>query len=353
MLRLALLFALALVVRESVTVVASPPAVYEPRLFSASDLLQYHHHSSSSSSSADFASVLQTTGILQISLEEDLSLDFEHILERFCQCAPALSSTYSSQSKADHHHHDDDPIALVQRVTLADGQTTRTTLGSATIGRQPLPLPKELQVTCGSDVVQELETLRDQVAVAANAFQVALDALLLQEQRPKQMKQALLKTSYGTSYSTIQEITHAANHLEHFHVYSKPPRLSTAEEEHNVSTSSSSSPVVLEWHTDAGLFLAFVPGQNCEQGASSDIEHSSSFWIVDPSDQQEKPVQFHPRAVVVMLGVGAEHWLQTNVPLRATKHAVRMQPGQVRAWYGMSKLQTAQNKRVLLPWSFS
>ncbi|KAL7580497.1 hypothetical protein ACA910_003628 [Epithemia clementina (nom. ined.)] len=38
-----------------------------------------------------------------------------------------------------------------------------------------------------------------------------------------------------------------------------------------------------------------------------------------------------------MLGAGAEHWVSTlpHMKLKATRHAVQMQPSQVRAWYGM------------------
>ena len=41
-----------------------------------------------------------------------------------------------------------------------------------------------------------------------------------------------------------------------------------------------------------------------------------------------------------MLGAGAQHWLDTSnrQSLKATRHAVHMQPGESRAWFGMMHL---------------
>ena len=71
---------------------------------------------------------------------------------------------------------------------LQDGVTTRITLATATVGTTPLPLPV--------GEVGELETLRDQVATASNAFVKALDRLLRGSSN-----QPLLRTTQGVAYS--------------------------------------------------------------------------------------------------------------------------------------------------------
>jgi hypothetical protein len=254
---------------------------------------------------------------LQISLPET---DEDHhnyaALESLCACASVLPSVQGTE-----------------HVTLSDGRTTRTTLGSKTIGRQPLPLPESLNQVCGTDAAAAMEQARDRVALAGDAFQTALDQLLLLSKAGRRSNaQPLMKNYYGWTYSSVQQVTEAANHLEHFHVYSKY-------DEQGVTANNESDDLpVLEWHTDAGLFLAFLPAQDCGGGAFQAAARDGSFHILDPADDfRSKPVRFDPNSIVVMLGAGAEHWLQTDLELKATRHAVQMRPGQSRAWYGMSK----------------
>jgi len=188
-------------------------------------------------------------------------------------------------------------------VLLQDGVTTRTTWATATVGTTPLPLGTE---------AEELDALRDQVALASNAFVKALDRLLSIADKDD-VDTPLLRTDRGVQYSSIESIVKASVHLEHFHLYEKGDTTSNEE--------------TLEWHTDAGLFLAFVPACNCRGGE----EHDSSLWV------DNSPVVFPPNTIAIMLGTGAENWLQTHLTLRATRHAVKMNAGDLRAWYGMSK----------------
>jgi hypothetical protein len=233
----------------------------------------------------DFAEALSTSGLLAIH-----SNDFDtSALEIVCQKSWEVS------------------------VLLPDGVTTRTTLATATVGTTPLPLLLDADHHDNDSSLSSLEGLRDVVSTASNAFVQALDRLLLSDK-------AILQTSRGVTYSSVSSIVKASVHLEHFHLYSNAE--SREGEEDNARTDSS----VLDWHTDAGLFLAFVPGINCN-GDSSD----TSLWV------DGSPVTFPPNTIGIMLGSGAEHWLHTTVPLRATRHAVKMRPGDLRAWYGMSK----------------
>jgi hypothetical protein len=118
----------------------------------------------------------------------------------------------------------------------------------------------------------------------------------------------------------------ASQNLEHFHVYSKQ------EEEDAIDQSNHGESSVLDVHTDAGLFLAFVPGMRCN-GA----DDSSDFYV--SVNGSIKKAVFPPGSIGIMLGMGAERWLQTPLPLRATRHAVKMESGQRRAWYGLSTYQ--------------
>ena len=119
-----------------------------------------------------------------------------------------------------------------------------------------------------------------------------------------------------------------ANHLEHFHVYNKEPEVGSFELVGN-------TPDTLQWHTDAGLFLAFVPGVTC--GKDGDTP-DTSFWVMDPATRRPARAVFPRGSIAIMMGVGAEHWMDTpGLALKATKHAVKMKHGITRAWYGMSK----------------
>jgi len=90
---------------------------------------------------------------------------------------------------------------------------------------------------------------------------------------------------------------------------------------------------VLDTHIDAGLFLSFVPSMSCN---SDDV--SSSFMV--QVDGKLQTVKFPSNSIIIMLGIGAEHWLQnirigsTSAKLVATKHAVQMNYDSMRSWYG-------------------
>ena len=267
--------------------------------------------------SEEFAAILRTTGLLTI--EMPLSLSFNDMyrhsaLDGLCRC-------------------DKNQLLMVENsdtALLDDGTTIRTTVATATAGKTPRPLPATLSQHCGLDTVTSMEQLRDQVAGAAEAFVRALDRLILGEEGNSEYNNpatvALLHDSRGRSYDRVASILNAANHLEHFHVYSKKTAV--------VQSPTSSS---LDWHTDAGLFLAFAPALDCRASATAiDDVNDVSFWYKDEHGKSTRAV-FQPNSIAIMLGAGAEHWLHSPVPLKATRHAVAMNEGDERAWYGMSK----------------
>ena len=266
--------------------------------------------------SDELATVLRTTGILAVVPDEteipSLTHHRETALDGLCHCQPALADSATSEGVVEQGPLIDDP------------QTWRTTVATATTGTTPLPLPQDkLSDLCGPETFQAMEALRDDVFVVTQAFVGALDRLLAGAPKP------LLRHKYQGGYDTVSDIQGAANHLEHFHIYSKHQKQDQQDNrEGEVRKTELQDPSTLQWHTDAGLFLAFVPARDCHD--SSQVDDS----FVLPNGQQ---AQFPPNAIVVMLGAGAQHWLQTGpLALQATRHAVQMQPGQVRAWYGMS-----------------
>eukprot|EP00980_Cylindrotheca_fusiformis_P019611 scaffold6805_cov124-Cylindrotheca_fusiformis.AAC.2 len=159
-----------------------------------------------------------------------------------------------------------------------------------------------------------MDALRGEVAEASRVFLEALDGLV-GDSRP------ILGNSYGGSYQSVSSVVQAASNLEHFHVYTKKE-----------SASNSIQPA-LRVHTDAGLFLAFVPAMDCA-GDSDD----RSFYVKDAQGILQQAI-FPRNSVAIMLGAGAQHWLATSdISLKATQHSVQMEAGARRAWYGLMSL---------------
>lgn len=278
-------------------------------LFSLDELRSAENH-------ARLSTILTTTGLLSVAVDQ---LDTHTALEGLCHC-PLL---HAPQMSSNDHFGIDSAL-------LSDGGTVRHTLATATVGNRPLPLPSELEHVCGVDTLQQLENLRDVVAMASSAFVQALDRLLLGSScgsTTTSPKMPLLKDIYGKTYQTISSIVTSANHLEHFHLYDKK----------STSTNGGGGGVedsTLDWHTDAGLFLAFVPGHVCGQFDADD-----SFWFQNETGEKIQ-ASFAPNSIVLMLGGGAQHWLKTTLSLKlqATHHALRMKGENTqRAWYGMSE----------------
>jgi hypothetical protein len=269
----------------------------------------------SGSRANDLLNILTTTGLFSVVVETKkdqsaLATVRQSAFNGLCACLP------------------NDPKILtrvpgVDAALLADG-TTRTTLATATVGTTPLSLPvKELQEAgCGLATLQAMDTLRDQVAWVSHKFQQALDKVILKKMKEEDQDGVLLERTDGTTFMTLSSIVKAAQNLEHFHVYAKSS-------ESLVSTPS------LDIHTDAGLYLAFVPGMSCDSGNQDD----SNDFFVRATDGLLHRARFRQGSVGIMMGAGAENWLRLppTVSLRATRHAVSMNAGNTRAWYGMSK----------------
>ncbi|KAG7338660.1 Ctr copper transporter family protein [Nitzschia inconspicua] len=309
---------------------------------------------------------LSSTGILAVRLED---LNQQHYaqnrhaaLQGLCEC---------------HDHPNFLQLEQTRSLLLQDDATHRISVGTATVGMShPLPLPNDLEAVCGPQTLDAMEGLRDAVASVSEAFVSALGDLI--EEYTHASVPLLQDKHGGKRYDTLSSIVQSANHLEHFHVYSKEM---SRNDSHQDSKDETMAP--WEWHTDAGLFLVFVPAMNCLQENAQD----SSFWY---RNAQGDPIQARfdgSTTAIVMLGQGAEDWLNlaaapdyvggdSKLRLKATVHSVRWDSPtpfsqgrspssslyqQQRSWYGMMYLvpetamihgiRTLKDVRSSLSWS--
>lgn len=271
-------------------------------------------------------------------------------LGHLCDCPTFRSSSSSATSngaitfeEALNSHPKD-----LQQINLQDG-TVRRTLASATVGfddndagegphhATALELPSWVKDTCGQDAYNSFEDLRDVVAGVVDMFVERLD----QE-----------KTKGVHNDPSYRQILSDANHLEHFHVYTKSNRYGGDRKEEKMLQKNEGKQInnddgkgrigsdnkvsTLDYHTDAGFFLSFVPAMNCHSSKTD----NSSFFLKG----QKEPVTFEEDEVVIMLGAGAQYWLPShdkNVreeQFLAASHALRLLPDTHRTWYGKMHL---------------
>ena len=323
-----------------------------------------------------FEETLGTTGLMAIRVpisanmnnnnDNDSSNFVVHTRQTLCQCSDKIDSGN---------------ISGADQIILKDGLTIRSTIATATQGiDSPLELPgHEIQQVCGTplkslnkgDAVEDMEEVRDLVShIVSTAFLPALDHSLSMDepQANSPPPPPLLTTKLGLEYNSVADIVKDATHLEHFHIYDKTTynidsSIDTRIHPHINEYNAVPIDPALDWHTDAGLFLAFLPGTSCHGPTTSlnenEEDNNDSFRILKPEANNrnmgggvEMSVQF-PKAnpgeviVAIMLGAGAEHWLypnskhndnnDTTFQLRATRHAVKMRQGEKRVWYGKSK----------------
>ena len=262
----------------------------------------------------DLFEILTTTGLFAVRVPAN---EPGNLLSGLCKCTDSIGPEI----------HGGD------RRLLADGLTSRSTIATATKGTdQPLPLPEhDIKKLCGVDTYSALERARDYVShVTSDAFIPTLDRLITGSSGNS--SDPILTGKHGNGYSSISSIVADAVNLEHFHLYSK--KTSESKEERAAIDEA------LDWHTDGGLFLTFLPGQSCNYGDKDDSFHLK----LHGSNIEVKavfPEQLNGEVIVaIMLGAGAERWLDTpeSLRLRATRHAVKMRGGDERAWYGMMHL---------------
>jgi hypothetical protein len=296
------------------------------------DLLELRHLSASDDHQESLRYVLRDTGLLSISVTNSPSAAAIRTIRQVARAT--ICSCLRSDDNSAH-------ARTVSGGILADG-TRRTTLATATIGSSPIPLLWKEQEgikgsggggSCSDEAASSLEALRDVVFGISQEFIAALDGLLDDDNHHQ--NRTLLKTARGRSYRTMQDIIRASHNLEHFHLYEKEQTDDCENDVNGDNDDGRRSETVLPIHTDAGLFLVFVPGMDCD---NPHTPSNDSSLLVERRNGIVQRARFEPDTFGVLFGSGAEHWLLPNNPLqvRATRHAVRMRCGSRRAWYGMS-----------------
>lgn len=300
----------------------------------------------------DFRTALSTNGLLAVRLDEDdETQDYSHdrktALDGLCSCVDHPDFLQMEQTHA---------------LTLMESSTERTSVATATVGLEnPLPLPKGMEATCGPEVLESMDALRDVAASVSKAFVSALDQSLSQRDTEDtaassyenhttnyhhRTKTTLLRDEFGKSYESVADIVQAANHLEHFHVYTN-----------RQETTATATATAWDWHTDAGLFLVFVPAWDCH-GDEHELNNVDSSFYYRTTEGTPMRAKFDGgRTAIVMLGQGAQDWLDLTPQESASTSASRLKPTthsvrwseeeflgenhphmQRRAWYGMMNL---------------
>jgi hypothetical protein len=138
----------------------------------------------------------------------------------------------------------------------------------------------------------------------------------------------LLKSVSGTEYSTISDIVRFGDHLDHFHMYTKPPMVPSPKQ-------------TIDFHTDEGLFITIAPAVMLYNGTPTETASRGKFLA--KINGQESVIRVSESSLLFMLGDGVNQYVNTNLKstrttrLHAVEHALQMPdavPLESRAWYG-------------------
>lgn len=284
-------------------------------------------------------------GVLRITVNDEptqqrhgLKAVRKRALSHLCSCPTFNDDTTSDSSSLFQQVLQSHPKD-VQQINLPDG-TVRRTLASATVGFDDnhndndaavLELPSWIKDKCGEEAYDSLEELRDVVARVTDAFVAKLD-------EEQQGDDGFEVVGRGVkNYESYRSVLADANHLEHFHVYTKAGEendANVAEAGDTMDGIDRSTPT-LDYHTDAGFFLSFVPAMDCHTFKTDD----SSFYLKG----ETKPLKFEEDEVVILMGAGAQYWLSEEEnneqhTFMAAPHALRLKSNTHRSWYGKMHL---------------
>mmetsp|Transcript_12650 Transcript_12650/g.28080 ORF Transcript_12650/g.28080 Transcript_12650/m.28080 type:complete len:664 (+) Transcript_12650:137-2128(+) len=240
---------------------------------------------------------------------------------------------------------------------LPDGSERRT-FGAELVGSQGFGrdhLPSALLQQCDG-LEEATETLRDVVDKAAYVLSAALDDVLLGADNTaffydQAYQQRLGKDGKGRSWGSFDDLVRGGDQLEHFHSYAYEGGEPKGE----------SGKLALDMHTDAGLFILFVPALYSDD--LFDKSAPEDFFFLDRAGRQHGlvvragpgvgtgtvgtvgTVAVTPDTLVLMVGQAAEQYLNpvlkthSTVELRAVPHALSLrsldtETSKRRSWYG-------------------
>ena len=138
--------------------------------------------------------------------------------------------------------------------------------------------------------------------------------------------------SAGEDGYGLKELISQGEQLDHFHIYSSKG----ADSEENQA-----APKTIDWHTDYGFALAFIPGQVlAEDNSSRKYTPSKGFFIQLPDGSAKEVTFTEEDDVVILLGDGVSHINNAieddSINLRPVPHSFVMPDADdvLRMWYG-------------------
>ena len=313
--KLSLLGCLIAVAARSVATTAASIDTFTPPRVTYQELLNFQK---GDDTSTKLFSIVEEIGLFSITDIPLFAREKPETLGALPACVDALLSTGVT-----------DVAAAAAQHAFADG-TIRKTIAtssqesdSATWNTmKTLQECQQLQESSGA--------FRDTVAEVTRTVGNVLSSLL-------DAPAPLLMDSNGVDSYSLEEIVTHGDHLEHFHVYSKPQQLRATQAEKAKANT-------IDWHTDQGLLLVFSPGMVQGQPSQNDfhIQLVNGQAVAVTFDVQDE--------LVVMLGDGVHQYINKagksshsvkQLTLRSVPHALQMASttttnGQeeTRVWYG-------------------
>ncbi|KAL3790216.1 hypothetical protein HJC23_005588 [Cyclotella cryptica] len=179
------------------------------------------------------------------------------------------------------------------------------------------------------------DPVRKQVGEVMSHLSLLIEASLTKMGRAPFFPAA--STGAGLEGYSLHELFSRGEQLDHFHVYSNA----------ETSYSNKAELKTIDWHTDYGFALAFLPGHILSQDGASAQKYTPSkgFFIQLPDGSAQEVTFTEEDDVVIMLGDGVAHIKNAiedhqDFNLRAVPHAFVMPDRQdaLRMWYGRMML---------------
>jgi hypothetical protein len=191
--------------------------------------------------------------------------------------------------------------------------------------------------TC-EELSRVADPVRKQVGEVVSYLALLMDASLAKQGHTVVFPTA--STRDGVEGYSLHELVSKGEQLDHFHIYSNTE---------NSSDSKTAERKTIDWHTDYGFALAFLPGYivNDDDTSTRKYTPSKGFFIQLPDGSPQEVTFTEEDDVVILLGDGVAHINSAienhdDINLRAVPHAFVMPDNinreAVRMWYGRMML---------------
>mmetsp|Transcript_3031 Transcript_3031/g.4086 ORF Transcript_3031/g.4086 Transcript_3031/m.4086 type:complete len:700 (-) Transcript_3031:81-2180(-) len=265
-----------------------------------------------------FRNEIETRGILAVSDIPGLAEVYAKAVEQASRCSKVSDAAKTS--------------------VFADG-TKRTTLASTfsvSAGYSPVNHGGNFPACNDFDVNSLL--VREIVSLVSSKFTERLS-----EEFVSRSGTPFLQTKEGKRFDSILSVVNAGNHLDHFHSYSKKP---TTKVEVDMAT--------IDFHTDQGLFIAFLPAKMLKSGSND-----AGQFVLQFSDMSLREVVFanDMNTLVFMMGDGMKQFVNPKLSVErqiyVPPHALTMsaEAENERLWFG--RMFLAPEEAILEPYGLS